>query len=231
MSRPHPDCVVAVTDWPAARVRAQHREDHAPCTPRAPTSGESRSRAGTEPEPPAGFCVIGGRTQLRHPRAAAIGDLHPDSASAGRHRDRDRLPGTPRAALPQAVAEKFAREQDSIIAARVPWAEHRAHERADGPRSLHPPGNLHALPDRRTHLRTAFPPARKPAGPRADAPECTLTSAAIVKPSPHRRQTLPQKGDRCARLPRVLPVKTRAQPGEKRNPPGRKLSRTDIPYH
>ena len=126
-----------------------------------------------EPKPPAAFRVIARRAQLRHSRAAAIGDLHPDNAGAGRDRDRDRLPGKTRAAVPHAVAEKLGHEQGSVIPAGVPRAEHRAHERAGNPRSLPPPGNTHALPNRRpSHQRTCLPVRPgKSAGPRAGARE------------------------------------------------------------
>src|SRR5882724_10599234 len=94
--------------------------------------------------------------------ATAIGDLNPNNADAGRDRHRDRLPGKTRAAIPHAIAEKLAHEQDSVIPARVPRAEHRAHERADNPRTLHPPGNPNALPDRRpSHQHTRLPARRK----------------------------------------------------------------------
>jgi hypothetical protein len=148
-----------------------------------------------EPEPTAVFRVLACSAQLRHPSAAAIGDLYPDSAGAGRHRDRDRLPGNTRAAVPEAIGEKLAREQDSIILAGVPRAEDRAHETADNPSPLHQPGNLHALANRRPrHQRTAFPPAREdPQGPNGRAGKSTLTSAAIVKPNAHHWR-LPQKG-------------------------------------
>ena len=87
--------------------------------------------------------------------------------------------------MPHAIAEKLAREEDSLIPARVLWTEHRAHELADNPCPLYQSGNLHALTDRRpSHQRTAFPPARDdPQGPNGRAGKCTLTSAAIVKPN------------------------------------------------
>jgi hypothetical protein len=43
--------------------------------------------------------------------------------------------------------------QDSVIPARMPRAQHRAHERADDPRPLRPSGNTYAFPDRRPDHR------------------------------------------------------------------------------
>jgi hypothetical protein len=83
------------------------------------------------------------------------------------------LPGTARAAVLHAIAEQLTHQQDSVIPARMPRAQHRAHERADDPRPLRPPGNTHALPDRRPdHQRTRLPGRpERPTGPRADAQE------------------------------------------------------------
>jgi hypothetical protein len=109
--------------------------------------------------------------------------------------------------MPQAVAEKLAREQDGVILTRMPRAEGRADERADDPSPLHQPGNLHALANRRpSHQRTAFPPAREgPRGPDGRAGKCTLTSAVIVKPNTFRWK--------AAGAP-ACPVYCRRKPGE-----------------
>jgi hypothetical protein len=86
--------------------------------------------------------------------------------------------------VPDAVAEKLAREQDSIIPAGVPRAKHRANERTDNPRTVPSPGDLHALPNfRLTHQRTCFPVRTETPQERADARKWTLTSAADVKPN------------------------------------------------
>jgi hypothetical protein len=170
-----------------------HRPAAAP--PPAPPVGQPFH----DPEPTAVFRVRTGRAKFRHPRTASVGDLHPHSGDVGRDRDRDRLPGKTRAAVAQAVGEKLAREQYGIIPARVPRAEYRAHERADNPDPLHQPGNLHALANRHpSHQFTAFPPPGKTRwGPNGRAGKCTLTSAAIVKPTTRRWRATP-----------------RAQPGE-----------------
>jgi hypothetical protein len=92
--------------------------------------------------------------------------------------------------MPHTVAEKLPDQQDSHICARVPGAEYLTHERAGGPRPLRPP----ARPASVTLSRTASPaitapalprPPRpgKPAGQRADAGKCTLSSAVNVKPA------------------------------------------------
>jgi hypothetical protein len=119
----------------------------------------------------------------------------------------------------EAVGEKLAREEHSVIPARVPRAEDRADERADNPSPLHQPGNLHALSNRRPgHQRTAFPPAREdPPGPNGRAGKCTLTSAAIVKPNTHRRRAAAGKRAGGARLPR-LPQAKKGQPRSAEQP-------------
>jgi hypothetical protein len=101
--------------------------------------------------------------------------------------------------VPDRITEDLAREQYGIVPARVPWAEYRAHERADNLHALHQPGNLHALANRYPgHQFTAFPPPGKTRwGPNGRAGKCTLTSAAIVKPTTRRWLAAP-----------------RAQPGE-----------------
>jgi hypothetical protein len=190
-----------MTPNPALRLmqlRPQYKPGHGP--PAAPPPAPPRGKPRHEPEPPAAFRVIAGRALLRHPGAAAIDDLHPDNADAGRHRDGNRFPGKTRAAVPHAVTEQLAREEDSVIPAGVPRTEDRAHERADNSRPFRQPGNFHALANRRpAHQRTAFPPARKgPQGTDGRAGKCTLTSAAIVKPDTSGWRTARQKSAGCA---------------------------------
>jgi hypothetical protein len=92
-------------------------------------------------------------------------------------------PGRPEL-LCRTLLPKSSREQDSIIPARVPRAEHRAHERADKPRPVPSPDDPHALPNfRPSHQRTCFPIRAETPQDRADACKCTLTSAAGVKPN------------------------------------------------
>ena len=161
---------------PVSRTRSPSAR-RAAATPNAP-------QGLNELEPPAAFGVMARRPQLWQPGTAAISDFHPDSAGAGCYRYRDRLPGKTRAAVPDAVAEKLAREQDSIIPAGVPRAKHRANERADNPRPVPSPGDPHALPNfRLTHQRTCFPVRTETPQERADARKWTLTSAADVKPN------------------------------------------------
>jgi hypothetical protein len=88
-------------------------------------------------------------------------------------RDRDRLAGRARVAVPQAVPEQLAHQQDRVFPAGVPRAKHRAHEHAGHPRPLRPPGECHGLPGRcPRHAHRAFPSALVPenhAGGHSDA--------------------------------------------------------------
>ena len=73
-------------------------------------------------------------------------------------RDRDRLPRSARAAVPDAVAEQLAHQQGGVIPARMPRPEHPGRERAGNPGPLRPPGHRHALPGNRPgHQRTRLP--------------------------------------------------------------------------
>ena len=98
--------------------------------------------------PPAPFCITARRTQPRRPRPGAVGDLDPDDTVPGPDRDRDRLPGSTRARVPDRITEDLADQQFSVITARVPGAEYRRDERTGGTRPLRPPGKRHGLPDR-----------------------------------------------------------------------------------
>ena len=183
---------------------AQFEPGHRPRT--TPSPAPPRGQPCHEPKPTAAFRVPAGRAQLRHPRAAAIGDLYPDSAGTGRHCDRDRLPGKTRAAVPNAVAEKLAREQDSVILAGMLRAEDRAHECADNPRPFHKPGNLQALANRRpSHQRTAFPSTRKARRGRTDAREIHAHLSRHRQAEYAPPAGWPQEGS-LVYLSRVLPV-------------------------
>jgi hypothetical protein len=157
---PPPDSTSAVP-----QLKPGHRPPATPSPP--PPRGQPRH----QPKPPAAFRVTVSGARLRHPGTAPIGDLDANHAVPGRDGNGDRLAGQTRSAIEHAVAEKLTYQQDSDIPARVPWAKHRAYERAGDPRPLRPPGKRHALPDRRpSHQRTRpSPPApgRSP-GRRAD---------------------------------------------------------------
>jgi hypothetical protein len=132
-----------------------------PSAPPAPAPPRRETR--DELKPPAAFRVAAHRTQLRRPRPGAVGDLDPDDAVPGDDRDRDRLPGSTRPAVPDTVAEDLADQQDSRVSARVPGAEHLRDKCAGGPRPFRPPGKRHALPDsppshHRTRPSLAAPP-------------------------------------------------------------------------
>jgi hypothetical protein len=106
-----------------------------------------------------------------------------------------------------------------VIPARVPGGEYLTHEPAGGPHRLRPPGKRHALPDRQPSVTApALPrPPRpgKPAGQRADAGKCTLSSAANVKPHMGLRGPL-SVARPCLRPPSVA---VRAKPTVPRTAP------------
>jgi hypothetical protein len=137
-------------------------------------------------EPPAVFRVAANRSRFWHPRPAPVGDLDPDNVVHHLDRNRHRLAGSTRAAMPQAIGGKLAHQQRSHVPARVTGTEHPAHERAGDPCPLRPPGKRHALPDRPpSHQRTRLPgrpPPGNHAGRRADTPGWTPESGANVKP-------------------------------------------------
>ncbi len=183
--------------------------------PAAPSPPPPRREARNELKPPAAFRVAARRTQLRRPRPGSVGDLDPDDAVPGPDRDRDRLPGSTRAAVPDTVTEDLADQQDSHVPARVPGAEHLRDERAGGPRPLRPPGKRHALPDRRPAISAPAFPGRPAPGNRAGPPgghrECTPDSAANVKASAR-----PRRGPSVA--VRAKPTVTRPLPGPDSRP-------------
>jgi hypothetical protein len=112
-----------------------------------------RAKAGNELESPAIFRIAASRTRLRHPWPAQAGDLDADDVVRCLDRDRDRLAGGTRAAVPDAVDEEHAREQCCHVPARVPRAEHPDYERACDPRPLCSPRKGHGLPDCPSHQR------------------------------------------------------------------------------
>ena len=115
----------------------QFEPGHRP--PATPTPAPPRRKPRNELKPAAAFRGTIGGAQLRHPTPASISDLNPDNAAPSPDRDRHRLTGITRPAMPHAIAEKLAHEQGGVIPARVPGTEDRVHERAGGPRPLRPP--------------------------------------------------------------------------------------------
>jgi hypothetical protein len=155
-----------------------HRPPATP--PPAPPRGQPRHQS----KPSATFRVTIRRPQLWHSQARAVSDLNPDHAVSGPHRDRDRLPRSARAAVPDTVAEHLAHQQCGVIPARVPRAEHPAHERAGDPRPLRPPARTAAL----AISAPALPrPPRETSGPlgghRDARPTRRRTSSAIAAPA------------------------------------------------
>ena len=173
-----------------------------PCdgAPAAPSPSPPRCKAGNQIEAPAVFRVAASRSRLRHPWPAPVGDLDPDNVVRRLDRDRDRLAGGTRAAMPQAIGEKLAHEQRGHVSARVTGAEQSLHERASQPRPVRPSRKRHGLPDRPpSHQRTRLPGRLVPreiAGRRADTCGCTLDSAANVKARqpPERAPEPPSSG-------------------------------------
>jgi hypothetical protein len=114
-------------------------------------------------KPPAAFRIVACRTQFRRPRPGSIGDLDPDDALPGPDRDRNRLPGSTRAAVPDRITEDLANQQDRVISARVPRpSTSETNERAARARS--------ARPASVTLSRTAALAISAPAFPAALAP-------------------------------------------------------------
>jgi len=139
-----------------------------------------RREARNELKPPAAFRIPASTVQLRHLRAAAIGDLHADKTVPRADRDRDRPARSARPAMPDTIAEQLAHQQGGVIPARVPGTEHSADERAGDPRPLRPPGHRHALPDLRpSHQRTAFPGRPPPVNHRGRQAGCTGMHARL----------------------------------------------------
>ena len=154
--------------------------------PRLRHPHRAATQAGNQMKPPAVFRDAASRSRLRHPRPAPVGHLDPDNAADRRFdRDRQRLPGSTRAAMPQAVGEQLARQQSSHAPARVPGAQRPLHERAGQPRPIRPSRKRHGLPDHQpSHQRTppSGPPRpRESRGPSGGTPGWTLDSAANVK--------------------------------------------------
>jgi hypothetical protein len=140
---------------------AQFEPRHHP--PAAPPPAPPRRKARNKLKPPTTFRVTARRTQLRCPLPGAIGNLYPDEALPGSDHDRDRLPGSTRAAVPDRITEDLADQQLRRLSARVSGAEHFPDERAGGTRPLRPPGKRHALPDRHPgHHRTRPSPPAPP---------------------------------------------------------------------
>jgi hypothetical protein len=153
-----------------------------------PPRGQSRH----QPQPPAIFRLTTAGPQLRHTRAAAVSDLDPDHASGSPDRDRDRLPCSARAAVPDAVGEQLAHQQRGAILARVPRPGHPGRERAGNPGLLSPAA---VTLSGATALATSGPalpgPPRGPGnhlGPQPGTRGCTPGSAARVEPGIRRRR-------------------------------------------
>ena len=193
--------------------------------PTAPTPPPPCREARDELEPAAAFRIAASRPQLRQPGTAPVGDFDPDNAVPGTDRDRDRLAGSTRPAMPDTVAEQLAHEQCGVITARVPRAEHETYERAGEPRPLRPPGKRHALPHRQpSHQRTRLPGRLHPGnrrGSQADTRDARSTQRRTSSRDTPARTARPWpsvESRRCA--PTVLvartPVRLPASPRDRK---------------
>ena len=99
----------------AAKWVPQLEPGHRP--PATPPPPPPRREARDELKPPAAFRIPASTVQLRHLRAAAIGDLHPDKTVPDPDRDRDRPARSPRPAMPDTIAEQLAHQQGGVIPA------------------------------------------------------------------------------------------------------------------
>jgi hypothetical protein len=130
--------------------------------PATPPPPPPRREARNELKPPGRLPHPGQHGAVRHLRATAIGDLHPDKTVPDHDRDRDRP-----ARSPTGYAGHYCRTARSPSrAASSPTGDRDrapADERACDPRPVRPPGHRHALPDlqpshQRTHLPRPPPP-------------------------------------------------------------------------
>jgi hypothetical protein len=155
--------------------------------PAAPPRPPPRREGSNELKPAPAFRITAGGTQYRRPRPGSVGDLDPDHAVPYPDRDRDRLPSSARAGVPDRITEGLADQQFSVIPARVPGAEHRAYERTGGTGPLRPPRKRHGLPDPYpSHQRTRLPGRPRPGksrGPPGGHNGYTPDSAPRVKPA------------------------------------------------
>src|ERR1700722_1812905 len=118
-------CAVSRRAETSAGVRKLKPGHHAPAAPSPPPP---RREARNKLKPPAAFRITARRTQLRRSCPGAIGDLNPDNAPPGPDRDRDRLPGSTRAAMPDRITEDLTDQQDGRVSERVPGAEYLTDE-------------------------------------------------------------------------------------------------------
>ena len=121
-----------------------------------------------------------------HARPALVDDLHLDKPVPGQDGDRDRTARSTRAAIPHAVPEQLAGQQDRHGLARVP-RKHCPHKDPDNPRPLRQARKRHALPRRCPSHQPHQPsppdrPRENHRGCEPDAGKCTLDSATYVKP-------------------------------------------------
>jgi len=196
-----------------------------PChgPPAAPSPSPPHCRAGNELEPPAVFRVAASGSRFWHPWPAPVDHLDPDNVVHRLDRDRDRLAGSTRAAMPQAIGESSPTSKAATSPHGRPGpSTPSTNARASLARS--------ARPASVTVSRTARPAISSPAFPAASSPGNRAgwrRTHADARPT--RRQTssqgTPRNGHRnpVKRLPTPLP-------GPDSRPPCVRGHRNTTPY-
>jgi hypothetical protein len=159
--------------------------------PATPPPSPPRRQARHHLKPATAFRIPVSRVQLRHLRAAAIGDLHADKAVPGPDRDRDR---------PARSARGCARTllPNSSLTSRAASSPHGCPGPSTAPtnvraiRPLRPPGHRHALPNLGpSHQRTRFRGRPPPANHRGARPD--VRDARSTQPCMSSRNTRPAR--------------------------------------
>ena len=141
----------------------QFEPGHQP--PAAPSPAPPRREARNELKPPTAFRITADRTQRRRPRPGAVGDLDPNDAGSGSDRDRDRLPRSTRAGVPDRITEDLANQRDRVIPHGCPGSStSKTNERGARAR---PPASRSPGPPPRSSPTRPSPPAPPPETSRA----------------------------------------------------------------
>ena len=171
--------------------------------PAAPSPSPPGRKAGNEVEPPAVFRVAASGSRCWHPWPAPVGDLDPDNVVSRLDRDRDRLAGGTRPAMPQTIGEELAHQLGRHVLAGCPGpSTPSTNARASRARSARPA----SVTVSRTPQSSAQPPfpartgTRKCPGRRAGARDARSTrrraSSLDTPPAPLVRGR-PWKRRRC----------------------------------
>jgi hypothetical protein len=136
------------------------------------------------------------RTRSPAARRAAASPTAPQALLRAEARDRDRLLGSTRAAMPDAVAEDLADQQDSHVPARMPGTEYLRDERAGGPRPPRP-GKPAGASSGRREMHAQLSPARQAGtaglrGPLSVARPWSRPPSVAVRAKPTVPRTAPR---------------------------------------